>query len=136
MSQRTQQMAGAVEHALIAALARPPNAECAASPGLPGATPAIGAAMSEATAPAAPAAKATVFVPPSELPEWPAVVMHASLTASGISVVLRDGALAEGEARALFYRVRARMQAAGYALSSFIVNGKETSPAAAGDAVV
>jgi hypothetical protein len=71
-----------------------------------------------------------------ELPEWPEVVVQASVNGSTISVGVRDRMVEAGEALDLFYRLRAQLRAAGLALTSLTVNGQTIAPErhAAGDA--
>jgi len=58
------------------------------------------------------------------LPEWPAVVVHASVAGNRINLVIRDKAVEAGEATALYQRLRGQLRAAGLDLGHLIVNGQ------------
>ena len=87
--------------------------------------PRIAATPGRPAAAAAPAVTAVWH----ELPEWPAVLVHASVQGNRISVGMRDGALHEEDLPELFYRLRAQLRAAGLELASLTVNGHNVAPA-------
>jgi len=59
-----------------------------------------------------------------ELPEWPEMMLHASVQGSTISVGMRDRSLDTDDALDLYYRLREKLHAAGFELTGFIVNGQ------------
>jgi len=63
------------------------------------------------------------------LPEWPAVMVNASIQGNRVSVAMRDGTVQEQDKLSLFYRLRAQLRAAGFALTSLTVNGHNVAPA-------
>ena len=98
----------------------------AASSGIaPGSPTLLVAGAAGATdAPAARAAVEPVLLQWTELPEWPAVVVHASLSGNRLSIGIRDRALQERDALDLYYRLRAELGAVGLALANLTVNGQ------------
>jgi hypothetical protein len=64
-------------------------------------------------------------------PEWPSVAVRASISARGVSIAVRAATLDESDALDLFYRLRDRLRAAGHALHSLVVNGRELAADAA-----
>jgi len=64
----------------------------------------------------------------AELPEWPAVMLHASLSSQGVSVAVRDATLTADDAQLLYFRLRERLRATGNELFSLVVNGRELGP--------
>ena len=61
------------------------------------------------------------------LPEWPAVVVHASLDANRISLVIRDRNMTAAEATVLAERLRAQLRAGGLELAHLILNGQHVT---------
>ena len=75
-------------------------------------------------APVAPSVRLTT----ADLPEWPSVVLHASISIKGVSVAIRDATITDDDAQLLFHRLRDRLLAAGHDLFSLVVNGREVRP--------
>jgi len=118
--------------ALAAAIARTVQPAAAALPLEPSGTAMIGLASSptqNASASLAIESERAATLPLRyEIAEWPAVVVHASVQGSTISVGLRDRAVQSDDTLDLYYRLRAQLRSAGLDLTSLVVNGKPVIP--------
>jgi len=124
----------ALGQALIDAIAPPARARLAQTNGFAASGPP--AAAPGRTAPAMAGSYSPLDslerAPPRQLqfnglPEWPAVVVHASVAGNRISLVIRDRNVTAGEATALHQRLRNQLRASGLELAELTLNGQQVT---------
>jgi len=123
---RSEALAAAVARAIETAT---PPVRAAVQPPVAAPSAVRGEDLSTTAAPSSETDEPQHAQPLYQLPEWPDVVVHASVQGSTISVGMRDRAVQKNDALDLYYRLRGQLRGAGLELTSLTVNGHNVTAA-------